>query len=128
MPSETNGQTAHHPPSADVYLTQHAVLVELEIPGFAADDLVVAASGHVVVVSGCRSPREQDRCYLLRERGPAEFRREFHLPAALDAENVTVVVADGVMTVRAPRLAAERSQPVEVTPALYLVNANCAVD
>ena len=29
MPSETNGQTAHHPPSADVYLTQHAVLVEI---------------------------------------------------------------------------------------------------
>ena len=61
MPSETNGQTAHHPPSADVYLTQHAVLVELEIPGFAADDLVVAASGHVDVLSAARQTADLGR-------------------------------------------------------------------
>jgi HSP20 family protein len=128
MPSETNGPIPERPPSADVYLTQHAVLVELEVPGFAADDLAVVASDGIVTVSGYRSSREQDRHYLLRERGPDEFRREFRLPAGMDAENVTVDVVDGVMTVRAPRVEHLRSDPVEVTPARYRVNADSAAD
>jgi hypothetical protein len=46
----------------------------------------------------------------------------------MDAENVTINVVDGVMTVRAPRVERLRSNPVEVTPARYRVNADSAAD
>ena len=130
MPSQTIGRISHRPPRADVYLTQHAVLVELEVPGFATDDVVVVASERVVTVSGDRSSGTEDRHYLLRERGPAEFRREFHLPAGMDADSVTFDIVDGVLTVRVPRVEPRPSDPVAVavTPMRYRVNADSAVD
>jgi HSP20 family protein len=128
MPSETIGRISHRPPRADVYLTQDAVLVELEVPGFATDELVVVASERGVTVSGDRSSGMQDRHYLLRERGPAEFRREFRLPAGMDADNLTFDVVDGVLTVRVPLVEPLPSDRVEVTPMRYRVNADSAVD
>src|SRR6266571_4744039 len=95
MSSETNGRVSERPPRADVYLTQNFVMVELEVPGCTADELVIAASDRVVTVSGHRSRRTGDPHYLLHERGPDEFRRVFHLPAGSDGAQLSVQLADG---------------------------------
>lgn len=103
MPIETSGSSSRRPPSADVYLTERCLVLELEVPGFAADELTVSASEGTVTVSGNREHASPAHHYLLQERGPRAFRRDFHVPAGSDAAKLSVHVRDGVLVVRMPR-------------------------
>jgi HSP20 family molecular chaperone IbpA len=55
MSIETNGRMSDSPPSVDVYLTEDAVIVELEVPGYSADELAIVGSDRMVTVSGHRA-------------------------------------------------------------------------
>ena len=127
MSTETNGQTARHLPCADVYLTQSAVTVELEAPGFGPDELAVSVSGPVVTVSGHRFGHAGDRHYLQDERGPTEFRRVFHLPEGTDTAHLNVRIVDGVVVLHAPRSEHPGTPTLEITPVVSRVRPDTAV-
>ncbi len=127
MSIETNGHASQRLPCADVYLTQRAVTVELEAPGFGPDELAVSVSGPVVSVSGHRFGHAGDHHYLQDERGPTEFRRDFHLPEGADTTHLTVRIADGIVVLRAPRSEQPGSTSLEITPVASRVRPDSAV-
>jgi HSP20 family protein len=101
-----------------------AVIVEAELPGLAAGDVDVSASGEELVLKGSRpAPDRAEKpagdgeqagvTWHRRERGTGAFERRIVLPVAVDAARVEARLVDGVLTVTCPK--APECQPRKVT-------------
>jgi HSP20 family protein len=92
-------------PAADVYETDGEYVVELEVPGFDRDELVVEVADHTLVVKGEHeeAAEREDRELLLHERLERRFERRFELPPEVDAEHVGATCDKGVLTLHVPK-------------------------
>jgi HSP20 family protein len=100
---------------ADVDETDDAYVVELELPGVKKADIDISLSGRRLTVTGERSQRK--RTGILRRASTTSvgrFRYDVVLPGAVEAENVSASLDDGVLTVRVPKPASERPRRIEV--------------
>ncbi len=115
---EDRGLFAVEAPGADVYETDSAYVVELEVPGFDRDELAVEVTDHVLVVKGEHEEEaeKERRELLLHERLERRFERRFELPRYVDAEQVGATYAKGVLTLRVPKSAtAAKARTVDIT-------------
>jgi HSP20 family protein len=92
-------------PLADVYETDAAFVVLLELPGVEQDDVEVQVDGEALVVKGRRRlwPAKPER-YHRMERTYGSFCRAFHLTAPVDAEATTAQFKDGLLRLELPKL------------------------
>ncbi len=90
-------------PPADIYAREASVIITLEVPGVAREDLDVRVDGNVVTISGERKPGGEGEEVLRAERPAGRFRRSFALPWQLDADHVDARLERGVLTVTIPR-------------------------
>lgn len=90
------------------------VVVEIDLPGVAADSIdVTVERNHVSVrATRARATLESD-VVLAAGRRHGEFRRDLELGASLDARGVEASYDAGVLTLRIPVL--ESAQPRKVT-------------
>jgi HSP20 family protein len=103
-------------PAADIYETPEEYVVELEVPGYAEEQLGVEVSDHTLVVTGTREESHEDKkTYRLQERLERTFKREFRLPAETDRESVTAHFEQGVLEIHAPKLATTKPRKVEIS-------------
>ena len=96
-------QTGWKPP-VDLFETAEAYIVTAELPGLTRDDLRIDFHDSRLTLSGIR--REDGACcehYHRMERGHGSFSRTFHLPLAIDAENIAADLRDGVLRVTCPK-------------------------
>ena len=102
-------------PSADVYVTEKELVVELEVPGFDEKELAIEVSDHTLSVTGEREEETErkEKTLHLRERLETRFERRFVLPAVADSEHVKAEYAKGVLTVHVPKIAHEKPHKVE---------------
>jgi HSP20 family protein len=107
------------PPAADIYETQNEFVMELEVPGYAEQELGIEVFDHTVRVTGERAEAKEDeeKSFHLRERLEHKFERRFELPVDADTEHVRARFARGVLEVHAPKLAGSKGQKVEITKA-----------
>lgn len=96
-------------PDVDVFETDAAVEVRVDIAGVRREDLHVAVDGQVLRVSGVRrSPEGPDAKRLHQmEIAAGPFERRVRIPIAFDRERVTAHLAEGFLTVTLPRRARE---------------------
>ena len=104
-------------PSADVFETEHEVVVRFEVAGVRGDDLRVNVEGTVLRLRGVRrTPRSSaiDRLHQMEiSFGP--FEREIAIQAVFDSEGVRARLEDGFLEVRIPKRSQERrSLEIEV--------------
>lgn len=94
-----------HPfsPATDVYATDDAVVITVELPGCHDDDIAVEAEGRALTVRGARHFRGEGAAYHRLERSYGEFRCAIALPAGADAARRRVRLEAGVLTVEIPR-------------------------
>jgi HSP20 family protein len=90
-------------PATDVYSTDNAVFVAVELPGVAASDVKVDVDGRALTVRGARHFSGEGAAYHRLERSYGEFRCAIELPADADAARRRVELAGGVLTVEIPR-------------------------
>jgi HSP20 family protein len=104
-------------PAADLFETALGLVLRLEIPGVAPDDLSVALAGQELIIRGRRRPERPDGTlrFLHRELACGPFERSFALPIAVNIEQVQARCADGVLEVVLPR-SVPRRIPVQETP------------
>ena len=102
-------------PAADVYETEGEYVFELEVPGFAEQELAVEVSDHTLTVKGERAERteEEGKTFRHRERLAQQFERRFELPPAADTGKVAAEFKAGVLTVHAAKEA--EAKPHKVT-------------
>jgi HSP20 family protein len=103
---QVRGETAiegHFTPATDVYSTDDAVFVSVELPGVGPDDVAVDVDGRALTVRGTRHFSGEGAAYHRLERSYGEFRCAIVLPADADAARRRVQLAGGVLTVEIPR-------------------------
>jgi HSP20 family protein len=99
---------------ADLEETDDAYVIEVEVPGVKREDVSVELSGRRLVVTGERKDRERSGVLRRRTRSVGRFHHEVVLPGDVDGEGVSASLEEGVLTVRVPKVAAERPRRIEV--------------
>lgn len=97
-------------PLADVVETDQALVVRIELPGIAQEQVVVEIADGALVVRGERPAdcTDADTVYHLLERAHGAFARRFPLPEDTDGEAIKAVLREGLLTVTVPRRRASR--------------------
>jgi HSP20 family protein len=98
-------------PPIDIVETPESVLVVIEVPGLAPDDLKVEVRGMQVMLSGTKStplPEAQHVKFQRVERGHGRFRREIQLFWPVNSHLGTASLADGVLTLTFPKINEKR--------------------
>lgn len=98
------GEIPYRPP-VDLYETLEGLVLRLEIPGVAKEDLAVDLAGQELVVRGRRrpSPPPQVTRVLAYEINYGSFERSFLLPIPINPDGVRAFYTDGILEVQLPR-------------------------
>jgi HSP20 family protein len=98
-------------PAADVYETEDAFVVELEVPGFEKPELSLEVTDHTLTVTGeaAVDEEEKDKAFILHERLAQAFERRFQLPEDADTEKIVATFDSGLLEVRVPK--SEKTAP-----------------
>jgi HSP20 family protein len=101
-------------PLADLRETDHAYVVEMDLPGVKKDDIIVELSGNDLVVTGdLKDGADGQSSHRIQRSGHVEQR--VLLPASAEADKVTASLSDGVLTVTVPKSEDQKPHRVEVT-------------
>ena len=102
-------------PPADLMESADEFVLTLEVPGLDRSDVQIELQGNTLTVRGKRS----DGCcaterYQQFERSRGPFTRSFQFGVGLAGDGIMADLADGVLTIRLPKVAPVRAQPVPV--------------
>jgi HSP20 family protein len=90
-------------PPTDVFETEDAVVVRVEIAGMHDAEFSVSLDERYLVVSGVRPDQPERRAYHQMEIRFGEFRTEVELPSAIDAQSVDAEYRDGFLRLVLPK-------------------------
>jgi len=85
-------------PAADVFESDNALRIVLDIPGVGPDDVDITVEADELRLSTTGSRR---------------YHRSFRLPDTVDTESIEATVRDGLLTIDLPK--AERARPRKLT-------------
>ena len=102
-------------PIADVEETDDAYLVELELPGVQRDDVSVEFGGGELSVTGEVKQKQRVGFLRARTRPVGRFDYRISLPLQVQEDEVTASLADGVLTVRAPKTEQARRRKIAIS-------------
>lgn len=102
-------------PRFDVEDAGDALLVRVEVPGFAEEDLHVDLNQRTLTVRGDRrSEVPEGYSVHRRERGALSFTRTFALPCRVEASRVSASLEDGVLQISLPKAAEEQPRQIQI--------------
>lgn len=96
-------------PATDIYETNDAVHLVVNLPGITAESLDLNVTGQILHIRGSvqKEPQDQSGAARLSERHTGAFERAFTLPCAVNAPSAQASLAHGVLRVRLPKVANE---------------------
>jgi HSP20 family protein len=97
----------------DAWRDADTFVVELDVPGVAADSIDLDVERNVVTIRAERLGSEQDKEMLAAERPRGVFSRQLVLGDTLDTDNISASYDAGVLTLKIP--VAEKSKPRKIT-------------
>jgi HSP20 family protein len=98
-------------PALDVYETERAIVVRVELAGVASEDVRVVVDGEYLQITGRRSfsapgaSRAEIQRHLLIEIAQGTFERVLRTRAPYDADRVSARLENGILTIELPRKA-----------------------
>lgn len=100
-------------PNADIYQSEEALVIHLELAGVSPAEITVKADHDTLTVSGFRRYPEADRrpAYHQLEIHYGEFERVFRLPRLVSSLDISATYANGFLTIRAVPKPDEKSPP-----------------
>ncbi len=105
-------------PNVDVAETADELIVTAELPGLTAKDINVQVENGMLTLAGekreSKEEADEKRRYHVFERFYGAFNRSFALPRAVDPEKVAATFADGILTVKIPKLPQAKGHVVPV--------------
>ena len=89
-------------PLADIFETEKAFIIMLEVPGVQRDAIELEAEGQDLRVRGSKKQLADSAClnYHQMEREYGEFRRVFRFDVPVDPAGVDAKLKGGVLTIR----------------------------
>jgi HSP20 family protein len=88
-------------PTADVFARPDALMIRIELPGMAPDEIDIAYAAGVLTVSGERQTElgAEDATFYVRERLRGSFRRTMTLPEGTPASAITAEFSAGLVEI-----------------------------
>lgn len=107
-----NGAAWH--PKVDVAQNENEFVLHAELPGMKREDIKVSLEDGVLTLSGERKTEDttESQSYFHRERTYGQFRRSFQMGKDVQADKISAVYKDGILTVTLPK--AEEVKPREI--------------
>lgn len=101
-------------PSADLAEHENELVLKMELPGVAKDDLKLSIQDNMLTVRGEKKKEiETKESNLHRlERSYGTFQRSFMLPSAVKADKIEASCTDGVLSVVMPK--ADEAKPKQI--------------
>lgn len=91
-------------PPTDVFETNDAVIVRVEIAGMQEEDFAISLSGKFLVIRGIRPDVAERRAYHQMEIVFGEFMSEVELPCDVVAEKVRAEYSKGFLRLELPKI------------------------
>lgn len=103
-------------PATDVRETEDAYVIDLELPGIAPEAVSVTSEAGVLTVSGEKAAASGETAVRthLAERVRGGFRRAFPLPKDVAEERIEAAFANGLLTVRLPKVEKPKARTIPV--------------
>ena len=100
----------------DVTRSNDEVIVKASLPGVSKDRVDVTIEENVLTIRAEveEEGEREDAGYLLKERRTGSFFRAVRLPETVDSENATSSYADGVLTVKLPKLEEKKARKISI--------------
>lgn len=95
-------------PPTDVYETEDAVAVVIEIAGLGPSDYEILLRGRTLVVVGERRDQAEKLAYQQMEIRHGKFRTQVHLPWALEGTGQVATYENGFLKITLPKAKARR--------------------
>jgi HSP20 family protein len=104
-------------PSLDVFETDDAIEIVVDLPGTDPSGVRVISKGDAVLLAGEKSARRVrgESSFHLVERGYGRFARVVHLGRACDTARAKATLAAGELRVSFPKVADRRGRVVPIT-------------
>ena len=105
-------------PAVSVRADAATVTVTAEVPGLTPQDLDIAVDGGVLTLRGHKQAEketkdDEERWHRV-ERSYGSFVRRVELPSAVDSERAEASLDRGVLTLKLPKLAAEKGKAIQI--------------
>lgn len=104
---ESPGQAPTWRPATDILELEDAVLVLVEVPGLAPEDLEVQVEGTVLSVRGRRQlsfAGSEEGCFHCLERREGSFARRLEVATSVNFAAARAELRAGVLTIELPKL------------------------
>jgi HSP20 family protein len=104
-------------PPVDIYETDDALLLKVELPGVAKEDVSIEIHQNTLMLRGQRKPdaEVQEEHYHRVERAYGAFQRSFMLPIMVDQSKVQATYKDGILELRLPKSEAAKPKRIAIT-------------
>ena len=110
---------AHWAPNTDVYVTDHGLVIKVELAGIRREDLELTIEGNRLCISGhrpdgCRAPKCK---FLVMEINYGAFETVLELPQGYDLSHAKAAYQNGFLRIDVPVLArgSHKNLSVEIT-------------
>jgi len=101
-------------PVTDIYETDQALTVILEMPGVAKENVDIHVENDILTISGRIDFSKYDGLQpVYTEYNVGNYSRNFQLSNKIDQSAISAAIADGVMTLILPK--AEQAKPRKIT-------------
>jgi HSP20 family protein len=111
--AERTSPVASFMPQTDIYETEEALTVVMEMPGVDRDDVDIQVDRGVLQVEGqVQFNRYEGLAPLYTEYNVGNFMRRFSLSNKIDQEKITASLDDGVLTLVLPKV--EEAKPRKI--------------
>lgn len=101
-------------PAVELTETDEDVILKLEVPGIASEDLDIQATADSVTIQGERKAGEQAEGYRRSEFRYGKFTRVVSMPVQVKNTEATAAYQDGLLTLTLPKAEAEKNKVVKV--------------
>ena len=103
-------------PAADAATTDETYELSIELPGVAAEDVVIELHDHILSVKGEKHTHREKtgKSFYFSERRYGSFHRAFRLPENVQEDDVKAAFKDGVLTIAIPKASAHRKPAARI--------------
>ena len=104
-------------PPIDAFTTDEGLIVRMELPGMAPDDVDISVQDGVLTVAGERftDVDVKDDDWLRRERFLGRFERSFTLPEGTDPDSISASFDLGLLELRIPHPPEQQPRRIKIS-------------
>jgi HSP20 family molecular chaperone IbpA len=103
-------------PSADIYESEDALTVVLEMPGVSRDGIDVTIEDGVLTIEGRIDFSKYDGLQpLYSEYNVGPYRRSFRISSQIEQGRITAKLQDGIITLDLPKAEATKPRRIQVS-------------